>query len=945
MSYGGVGRIDGVGVGGGSTSKHLLEIEVVGSKRRVWAAESKQECRRWVSAIKAAMTERPVNPDETVLGEDQLPIIPHDSCHRHHMESYLSARGFLRNATSTEDYLSALKGLMAEVGRGGGGGLQEGGEKNSSMGVPVKWVKQQLPGSERVYQASGRGRGKSELAQLWKDMKRDTVSINGRVMTGERGPEGIIGALTRCILAQAGRLSASDSLSKLSEAQSLLAARDVLLACDRTTSGGDTYLVVDNLCRNPPLVVLVPASQEAEPLDITVTLHPRAAQVQAQGHKQSPSRQYRQTIDGGAKSLQAKSPPSPGELPEPPSPSSLGSGSAAASPSFGHRGSGVQRSPPSACNSERDCASPGGGGDGDSKAQKQLVGKGGGRNGNQTGGGVKRRGRLKIPGSGRVTLTRAGSAIGGRVAPTTLPVPPDMRQAASWDGGTQSLAATAPAGLGRPWAEDEGEAVASPTGQRKPGLVSSRTYGADGGEGGGATGGGIFASLARRRSVDQAAGYSGSNVRLTSKRSVASAMSAMGKGDSGKVQKEGVVRGGLSSAPAPALASYKMFFGDTDDGGEESGSSNDEEDGPLFRRSYIQVTCTARTSYKLFSSDPQDEERDVYAVVTGLFEQSFTISREFPAGSGSRASSGMGSATRTEGSVAFLTFHDPAVKRQSLERGAAGEIKAALATERAEMGVEEARDPASSAKEGGTLGYNPFDDESDDESGGGGTSGASGLDTRTMLPPDFCNGSVSGEEGEGEGRGEVLLSEATSAATADNSRNPNTDRPLDGGAKQSTAVNVQPQHETDAASVRPGPSSPRSSEPVGGDLFVEGPEERGERRRKGYGCAPCEEDATTATDGEVVNMAATAALTPDSGGPVTFSPGSASPRSGVCGIETPPSLAAGSPSPANSPSVERKVSRVTGLLRRFSSREIVNPNPAETLRLEPLDIDSDDYGA
>lgn len=34
-------------------------------------------------------------------------------------------------------------------------------------------------------------------------MKRDTVSINGRVLKGERGPEAIVGALTRCILAQA----------------------------------------------------------------------------------------------------------------------------------------------------------------------------------------------------------------------------------------------------------------------------------------------------------------------------------------------------------------------------------------------------------------------------------------------------------------------------------------------------------------------------------------------------------------------------------------------------------------------------------------------------------------------------------------------------------------------------------------------------------------------
>ncbi|CAM9705643.1 unnamed protein product [Discosporangium mesarthrocarpum] len=35
-------------------------------------------------------------------------------------------------------------------------------------------------------------------------MQRDTVAINGRVLKGEGGPEAIVGALTRCILAQVG---------------------------------------------------------------------------------------------------------------------------------------------------------------------------------------------------------------------------------------------------------------------------------------------------------------------------------------------------------------------------------------------------------------------------------------------------------------------------------------------------------------------------------------------------------------------------------------------------------------------------------------------------------------------------------------------------------------------------------------------------------------------
>lgn len=39
-----------------------------------------------VSAIKEAMAERPVDPMETDITENQLPIIPHDCCHKYHME-------------------------------------------------------------------------------------------------------------------------------------------------------------------------------------------------------------------------------------------------------------------------------------------------------------------------------------------------------------------------------------------------------------------------------------------------------------------------------------------------------------------------------------------------------------------------------------------------------------------------------------------------------------------------------------------------------------------------------------------------------------------------------------------------------------------------------------------------------------------------------------------
>ena len=67
--------------------------------------------------------------------------------------SYLSARASLRTAPTIGEYLSILKELNAavrEVNAAGALGSECEGDA-ALLGVPVKWVKQQLPGAERIF--------------------------------------------------------------------------------------------------------------------------------------------------------------------------------------------------------------------------------------------------------------------------------------------------------------------------------------------------------------------------------------------------------------------------------------------------------------------------------------------------------------------------------------------------------------------------------------------------------------------------------------------------------------------------------------------------------------------------------------------------------------------------------------------------------------------------
>lgn len=293
-------------------------------------------------------------------------------------------------------------------------------------------------------------------------------------------------------------------------------------------------------------------------------------------------------------------------------------------------------------------------------------------------------------------------------------------------------------------------------------------------------------------------------------------------------------------------------------------------------------------------------------------------------------------------SVAFLTFHEPVVKRQSLDSQTSEGFKAGIdpeAQEKAEpadAGVTGGTSPLpTGSEEKDTVRINPFDGDSDDSSYD--LFDENALGAQTSPPSNLGDGSVQeGEETEGgqeEGGDESGASqnEEASGATAGDNKDANTDRlrvyESDDGTE---GRNGQPEPATRELHWGEGEAEAEVGEAAGCTGY-------GFARKNGVGCA--------AADGEFGNLASTAALTPDSVGPLPFSSGSTAPRSRTGSSEPPPSPTPASSLP-NSARVERKVSRIAGLLRRFSSGDTSDLAGAQLEPLEPLEIDSDDeYGA
>jgi hypothetical protein len=252
----------------------------------LWMASSREERLAWMQAISNAMVGGSVTRgDGHVDHRGIVRTVSGRSPFKTDLRKYLKVQSNIRAAKSEQEYLSAIRDLLS-----------------ISLHVPVKWIAKQqqlqqqqqmqgmmLTGSSTNVESSNVTNSVPmafheetvalSVDQLWKDLQRDSVSINGKVFRGDsgHGPERILGALTRRILT-VGRthddetgLPSSLLDSDLQESKALVYARDILLAGNRTRSGGDSYFCVDTLCRNADLVVVVPSGTEVTPIAIDVS--------------------------------------------------------------------------------------------------------------------------------------------------------------------------------------------------------------------------------------------------------------------------------------------------------------------------------------------------------------------------------------------------------------------------------------------------------------------------------------------------------------------------------------------------------------------------------------------------------------------------------------------------------------------------------------------------
>lgn len=338
-------------------SEAIFVLAIKNGSRRLWMAANPDECKEWVRNIKSAILgtnllqaqlrrkydqphymqrkkadsdgETGTNDDagsEIIILEDRqsfstttslstwLSIEGAAAPYARNMSLYLELKTSFNQASSEMEFKRILRNMHKE---------------NFNITIPVLFVKVspsfvvfsttsdyfvlKSKSSENHFVLSAQDSltshnfiGKECSSQIWKDLQRDRIVIDGDEVTGDLGAEAMVGALVRHISEKAEIIKLMEEATNkqnknptaaftnpnqafpyhhhhnpffarfsVNDAQIVECARDLLVLCNRTQSGGDTYFCVDALFRgdaSKDLCLLAPYSPEAEPLNFNVDI-------------------------------------------------------------------------------------------------------------------------------------------------------------------------------------------------------------------------------------------------------------------------------------------------------------------------------------------------------------------------------------------------------------------------------------------------------------------------------------------------------------------------------------------------------------------------------------------------------------------------------------------------------------------------------------------------
>lgn len=236
--------------------RNVFALTIQDGPRRLWKTNSEDELKTWIRAIQGAMIgSGGARDEESSVALDMT--LYQDSVTR-----YQQAAAKLAMAKNRAQYMSCMEDLL-----------------KSKTCVPMRWVRNQVDDGSRArprrhhHHASIQKRMNASVAEFWKSLSRETVSINDHTIKAQspRGAERIIGALTRCIL-EYDKTAPTGTIGEMSELQAISYARDVMSTILRIRAKDHAHFALDYLCQNPSLVIVLPdAASPPQPLNLHVS--------------------------------------------------------------------------------------------------------------------------------------------------------------------------------------------------------------------------------------------------------------------------------------------------------------------------------------------------------------------------------------------------------------------------------------------------------------------------------------------------------------------------------------------------------------------------------------------------------------------------------------------------------------------------------------------------